>query len=250
MHPLIGITTYGLNAAKQFHLYANYLEAVRLAGGIPVLLTPGEAHPSDLLERLDGLVFTGGGDVAPECFGGEQHSTIYSVDTARDRFELTLAERVLDTDIPTLGICRGLQVLNIASQGDILIPHVPDVFTAMRHRVEPPDPQTRASPTEHPVIVKAGSRLASIVQAEEISVVSWHHQAIKTVPPQWQMVAQAPDGLIEAIEHIHHPWMVALQWHPEMSIADGYQIKVFQAFVRAAQQHRSNTLSTHHGYIS
>ncbi|MEL6383749.1 MAG: gamma-glutamyl-gamma-aminobutyrate hydrolase family protein [Cyanobacteria bacterium J06626_18] len=238
-HPLIGITTYGLNAAKQFHLYANYLEAVRLAGGVPVLLTPEEVHPQVLLERLDGIVFTGGGDVSPECFGGEQHPTIYSVDIERDRFELTLADLVLQAEIPTLGICRGMQILNIASQGDSLIPHVPDVFTEMRHRIEPPNPQTRASPTQHTVTIKEGSRLASIVQAEAISVVSWHHQAVKTVPSQWQRVAQAPDGLIEAIEHTCHPWMLALQWHPEMSIEDGYQIKVFQAFIKAAQQYRN-----------
>ncbi|MEM6522125.1 MAG: gamma-glutamyl-gamma-aminobutyrate hydrolase family protein [Cyanobacteria bacterium P01_C01_bin.70] len=239
-YPLIGITSYGRNAADEYRLYANYLEAVRLAGGVPVLLTPGETHPEILVERLDGIIFSGGGDVAPACFGGDEHPMIYSLDEERDRFELDLAQRVLRSDIPTLGICRGLQVLNLASGGDKLIPHVPAVFTDLQHRLEPPNVQTRAQPTQHAVELKGDSRLAKIFETEQISVISWHHQAIKSVPPGWQLAAQAPDGLIEAIEHPSHPWLVALQWHPEMSINDGYQINLFQAFIIAARTHQKS----------
>ncbi|MEM6593012.1 MAG: gamma-glutamyl-gamma-aminobutyrate hydrolase family protein, partial [Cyanobacteria bacterium P01_C01_bin.73] len=138
-HPLIGITSYGRNTKDEFHLYANYLEAVRLAGGVPVLLTPGEAHPDVLLQKLDGIVFSGGGDISPECFGGDPHPMIYSLDLERDRFELKLAQQVLQAAVPALGICRGLQVLNVASGGDKLIPHVPDIFLDIHHRLEPPN---------------------------------------------------------------------------------------------------------------
>lgn len=238
-YPLIGITTYGRNAAGQFHLYANYLEAIRLAGGVPVLLAPGEPHLDSLLARLDGILFSGGGDVSPACFGGDNHPMIYSLDMERDRFELTLAHQVIRSNIPTLGICRGLQVLNLASGGDSLIPHVPDHFTQILHRVEPPNVQTRAQPTHHRVDIQANSRLAAIVGAKQIPVVSWHHQALKTCPPQAVLTAHAPDGMIEAIEYPHHPWLLAVQWHPEMSIEDGYQLKLFQAFVTAAQDYRS-----------
>lgn len=241
MLPLIGITSYGRNAADEYRLYANYLEAVRLAGGVPVLLTPGEAHPEVLVQRLDGIIFSGGGDVSPACFGGDEHPMIYSLDDDRDRFELHLAQHVLRSAIPTLGICRGLQVLNLASGGDKLIPHVPDVFTQLQHRIEPPDVQTRAQPTCHPVTLKADSRLAEIFGTEQISVVSWHHQAIKALPPNWQLAAQATDGLMEAIEYPSHPWLVAVQWHPEMSIDDGEQIKLFRAFVTAASKHQKST---------
>ena len=234
MLPLIGLTTYGRNTADQFHLYANYLEAVRLAGGIPVLLPPGESRPEVLLERLDGLIFTGGGDVSPDCFGGDDHPTIYSLDSERDQFELKLAELALASVIPVLGICRGLQVLNLASKGEKLVPHVPEVFNQILHRIEPATLETRAEPANHLVHVTPGSRLADIVQTDAIPVVSWHHQAIKVVPPHWQLAAQAPDGLIEAIEYSRHPWMLALQWHPEMSIQDGFQLKILQAFVEAA----------------
>ena len=239
MLPLIGLTTYGRNATDEFHLYANYIEAVRLAEGVPVLLSPGEEHPGVLLERLDGIIFTGGGDVSPTCFDGDDHPTIYSVDVERDRFELKLAELALTSAIPILGICRGLQVLNLASRGDKLIPHVPDVFDTIQHRIEPPNIQTRAQPTHHRVEVNPASRLATIVKAHNIPVVSWHHQAIKAAPPQWQVAAQAPDGLIEAIEYPQHLWLLALQWHPEMSMDDGYQIKIFQAFVAAASRKKT-----------
>ncbi|MEM8545991.1 MAG: gamma-glutamyl-gamma-aminobutyrate hydrolase family protein [Cyanobacteria bacterium P01_H01_bin.119] len=233
-HPLIGITSYGRNTKDEFHLYANYLEAVRLAGGVPVLLTPGEAHPDVLLQKLDGIVFSGGGDISPECFGGDPHPMIYSLDLERDRFELKLARQVLQAAVPAMGICRGLQVLNVASGGDKLIPHVPDIFLDIHHRLEPPNVQTRAQPTRHSVNVSPNSRLAACVKAEQITVVSWHHQAIKTPPPSWQIVAQAPDGLIEAIERPDHPWLLALQWHPEMAIADRDQLSIFQAFIAAA----------------
>ncbi|MEO0827365.1 MAG: gamma-glutamyl-gamma-aminobutyrate hydrolase family protein [Cyanobacteria bacterium J06639_16] len=241
MPPLIGITTYGRNAHNQFHLYANYVEAVRLAGGVPVLLPPSEAQLEVLLKRLDGIIFTGGGDVSPDCFGGDSHPMIYSLDLERDRFELQFAKLALNANVPILGICRGLQVLNLASDGDKLIPHVPDVFTTLGHRIEPPNVETRAQPTNHWVQVNPESHLAQIVEAERIPVVSWHHQAIKTAPPGWQAVAHASDGLIEAIEHPYHPWLLAVQWHPEMSIDDGYQLKIFQAFVAAANGNRQMT---------
>ena len=243
-YPLIGITTYGRNANRQFHLYANYVDAVRRAGGVPVLLPPGEQHPSVFLERLDGIVFTGGGDVSPECFGGDDHPMIYSLDLERDRFELQLAKLALRAAVPVLGICRGLQVLNLASDGDKLIPHVPDVFTTVAHRIEPPNVQTRAQPTNHWVQVNPDSHLAQIVEAERVPVVSWHHQAIKTAPLNWQVVGYGPDGLIEAIEHAHHPWLLAVQWHPEMSLDDGYQLKIFQAFVAAAQRYETTKRQT------
>ena len=241
MFPLIGITTYGRKADGQYPLHASYIEAVRIAGGVPVLLSPGDAYLDVLLTRLDGIIFTGGGDVSPDCFGGDRHPTIYGLDLDRDRFELRLAELALASDAPILGICRGLQVLNLVSNGDKLIPHVPDVFDSILHRIEPPSSQTRAQPTRHWVQVSPHSHLAQIVEADCIPVVSWHHQAIKAAPAGWRITAQAPDGLIEAIEYPLHPWLLALQWHPEMSLDDGYQTKIFHAFVAAAQKYKQRS---------
>lgn len=228
--PIIGITTYGRNEIGQFALYGSYVDAVRQAGGLPMLLTPGEPRLDALIRQLDGIIFTGGGDIHPDRYNGDSHPTIYKTDAERDEFELALAERAIAADLAVLGICRGMQVLSVAS-GAQLLPHIPDRFgTGVLHREE------QITPTRHPVEILPGSQLAQIVGAPCLEVVSWHHQAITTVPPGWQVSAYAPDGLIEAVEHDAHPWAIALQWHPEMSAAaDPLQQRIFAAFVKAAQ---------------
>ncbi|MBD2462841.1 gamma-glutamyl-gamma-aminobutyrate hydrolase family protein [Oscillatoria sp. FACHB-1407] len=235
--PLIGITTYGRNDLGEFHLYAAYVDAVRRAGGVPILLPPGEPNLDRLIERVDGLVFTGGGDIEPTHYDGDLHPKIYRLDSERDSFELALARRAIQADLPLLGICRGLQVLSVASGGKLL-PHVPDTFgTDVLHREEP------LHPTKHPVAIAPQSLISKIVGVSEMEVVSWHHQAVPTVPPGWQATAYAPDGLIEALEHQDHPWAIALQWHPELSAAtDPLQQRIFNAFVQVAQTRLVNAL--------
>jgi putative glutamine amidotransferase len=228
--PIIGITTYGRNEAGEYHLYAAYIDAVRRAGGVPILLPPGEQNPDRLIQVVDGLLFTGGGDIDPDHYSGASHPTIYKIDPERDAFELALARRAIRADIAVLGICRGLQVLSVASGGQLLS-HVPDAFgTSVLHREE------QICPTRHPVEVLPDSQLAQIIGGSHLDVVSWHHQAVTTVPPGWQAAAYAPDGLIEAVEHGNHPWAIALQWHPELSSAeDPLQQRIFDAFITAAQ---------------
>ncbi|MBD2730299.1 gamma-glutamyl-gamma-aminobutyrate hydrolase family protein [Nostoc sp. FACHB-892] len=232
--PLIGITTYGRLAALPFSLPSEYINAVRAAGGIPILLPPGESDPVLVLDSLDGLILSGGGDIDPVCYNGFAHPTIYSVDRERDAFELQLAKFALERHLPIFGICRGLQIL-IVICGGTLIPHIPNVYgTSTLHRLEP-EPGRRL-PTEHLVRIDVESRLAKCVQNSHISVVSWHHQAVDKVPSSWQIVGHAPgDGVIEAVEHKHHPWAIGVQWHPELSISDPNHQKIFQAFVEAAR---------------
>lgn len=232
--PIIGITTYGRNERGEFHLYGNYIDVVRRAGGVPILLPPGETNLDRILNLVDGLIFTGGGDIDPDHYDGDAHPAIYRVDPERDAFELALAKRAVQSNLALLGICRGLQVLNIASGGRLL-PHVPDAFgTDVLHREEP------LNPTRHPVEVVPGSLLADIVGTSSMEIVSWHHQAVPTVPPGWRATAFAPDGLIEALEHEEHPWAIALQWHPELSAAeDPLQQRIFDAFIQAARTERA-----------
>lgn len=230
--PLIGITTFGPTDSGHYQLHNTYVNAVRRAGGVPILLAPGEDQCDRLIAPLQGLVFTGGGDIHPESYDGEPHPTIAKTDMERDRFELTLARLAIQADMAVLGICRGMQVLSVASGGRLL-PHVPEVFgTDVFHHDQDEDVPT---PTRHPVKLLPGSRLATYTDAEILEVVSWHHQAITTVPPGWQVAAYAPDGLIEAVEHEAHPWAIALQWHPELSAPDDpHQQRIFQAFIQAA----------------
>ncbi|MFQ5769018.1 MAG: gamma-glutamyl-gamma-aminobutyrate hydrolase family protein, partial [bacterium] len=115
--PIIGITTYGRDKSGNFYLHGKYVDAVRKAGGLPILLPPGETHIEQILNVVNGIIFAGGGDIEPSLYGGPPHPTISRVDSERDAFELPLARRVLHEDIPVLGICRGFQVLNVAAGG-------------------------------------------------------------------------------------------------------------------------------------
>ena len=236
--PLIGITTSSQMLAGSFCLSRLYVEAVRSAGGIPVLIPGGEPDSSTILSRLDGLILSGGGDIDPEIYNGKSHVTIYNVDRERDRSEISLAQLILSTNIPVLGICRGLEVLVVATGGS-LIPHLPDeVGEVVIHRAH------QSSSIEHSVKIAANSRLAEIVGATELNVFSWHHQAASIVPQEWNVTAQAADGVIEALEHKHHPWAIALQWHPELAIHDTLQQRIFQAFIHATStKTATNTIS-------
>ncbi len=237
--PIIGITTYHRTESGEFTLPGAYVDAIALAGGIPVLLPPHPADSTPLLTALDGLILAGGGDIDPALYGGEAHPSVYLVDAERDTFELALAKAALSANIPTLGICRGMQMLNVATGGD-LVTHVPDVYGYLTlHRLDYP-----RRPVEHTVQVSPDSRLAQLLGtsaiAPTISVVSWHHQAVKAIAPVWTVVAQAKDGLIEAIEHQQHPWLVAVQWHPELSLDAPVHQRFFQGFVSsviAAREH-------------
>ncbi len=237
MTPLIGLTTYGRDAEDRYHLRATYIDAVRRAGGMPVLLPPGEPRALELLGRLDGLVLAGGGDIDPAIYGGSPHETIYMVDADRDRTELALARRAVEAKLPTLGICRGSQVLNVALGGS-LIEHLPDVVgEKVLHRT------ADRQPTRHGVAIDGASRLARILGTQSLEPASWHHQAVRRLAPGLEVVARAADGVVEAFELPSHPWLVAVQWHPELRAAeDPAEQRLFDAFIQAAQpQERKRT---------
>ncbi len=228
MRPIIGVTTYGRKKEGNFFLPGEYVDAVRNAGGIPILLPPGEKEVGIILEIVDGLIFAGGEDIEPGIYGGNSHSTITGVDPERDEFELALAEKVLQNSTPTLGICRGSQLLNVATGGK-LIEDIPDeIGDSILHRLND------GKPSEHPVQIEPGSRLAEIIGSNEINVKSKHHQGMRTVPDVWRIAARAPDGVIEALEHKTHPWMLAVLWHPEISPEDPHHKRIFRALVEAS----------------
>jgi putative glutamine amidotransferase len=234
--PIIGITTYGRDDTGKFSLETDYVDTVRRAGGIPVLLPPGELYQDELLQWLDGLILSGGGDVEPEHYQGENHEAIEYVDPGRDSSEIKLAQMIVETDLPTLNICRGAQVLNVAL-GGTLIEHLPDeVGDEIEHRTTPP------GYTYHPITVEAGSRLAAIIGQAEVTSNSWHHQAVRQLAPGLKAIAFAPDGTIEAVEMPNHPWLIAVQWHPESLAAnDPAHQRIFDALVEAASQRISET---------
>jgi putative glutamine amidotransferase len=205
---------------------------LREVGGLAVLITPGEVEAEALLERLDGLMLTGGGDLDPNAFGGAAHGENYSVSPERDESELELLRGALGAALPTLAICRGMQVLNVALGGD-LHPHLPDVVgEAVSHRAS----ETEAA--RHPVRVEPGSALAGLLAGEDLEAVpSWHHQGVRRVGTGLRAVAWAPDGVVEALELVGEPQVTAVQWHPELAGAGAEGQGLFRQLVERAARH-------------
>ncbi len=224
--PRIGISTYGRDDGNKFHLPAEYVDSVRRAGGLPYLLPPGETTLEEWLSNLDGVILAGGGDVDPKHYQGDMHEKIIRLDAERDDTELELARLLLNKNIPTFAICRGLQIINVLL-GGTLHEHIPDAYgEKVLHRL-PPHNQT-----EHILEIKKGSMLAELLGAHHFSAVSWHHQAIKDLASGFVSVATAPDGVIEAVESNHYPNLISVQWHPELTAnSDPIQQKLFDQFI-------------------
>ena len=236
--PIIGITSYGRDEKRRYRLSVDYVDAVRSAGGIPIILPPGEACQEQLFELLDGLILSGGGDVAPDRYAGAGHPSVYNVDAVRDASELDLVERVLASQRPCLAICRGAQLLNVALGGN-LHPHIPDVYGwSLPHRVEAEGDDT--THVMHAVRIDSNCRLAGILGQLEPEVASWHHQAVSELAPKLRATAWSSDGVLEAYEVPSHAWLLGLQWHPEITAGrDAAQQRLFQALVEAASRPRA-----------
>ncbi len=236
--PVIGITTYGPQELEgesglQFvSLPVCYLEGVADAGGVPVLLAPTSQDPDRVLDGLDGLILAGGGDMTPEHNATGGHQTLYGMVERRDAFEVALARAALARrDLPVLGICRGLQVMNVVTGGDLIL-HIPDARGEQLLHREPP-----REPTYHDVTVTEDSLLDAIYGGERtFPVLSWHHQEVGRLGTSCEAIAHAPDGCIEGLVYRDHPWAVAVQWHPEMQIRDdALQRQPFAALVVRAR---------------
>ncbi len=212
-----------------------YLDALTAAGALAFVLppsTPADQVPA-LVERVDGVLFSGGGDLDPATYGGQPHPQVYEVNPARDALELTLAREVVRQRKPFLGICRGIQVLNVALGGTLYEDLADQKPHALVHRR---DPRSERTLLAHQVALAPESRLAAILGTTHLPVNSLHHQGIRRLAPGLQAVAHAPDGLIEAVEVPHHPFGLAVQWHPEwLYDTDQRMAALFQAFVAACR---------------
>jgi putative glutamine amidotransferase len=180
---------------------------------------------------VGGILFTGGGDIDPEIYNGLPHETVDDIDSDRDAQELFLARRVIETHTPTFGICRGLQILNVA-HGGTLHTHIMDQLPgAIRHDYWPQFPRGH---TAHPVRIEEGTALAGILDTPILHVNSLHHQGVRNLGAGLTPSAYAPDGLIEAFELDDHPFGIAVQWHPEWLNGDHRAARLFEAFAAAA----------------
>lgn len=235
MHPIIGITIFEGTSERNLPIAAvntAYIEAIHLGGGLPVLI-PNQLQEVEwrkLYSHLDGILFTGGGDIQTELFKGTPHPRVSEVDAARDKLEISLFRQVAKDGKPFLGICRGFQVANVAL-GGTLYTHIPDQhLNALRHDWYPDIPRGYLA---HPVRVEESSRCSLIFGEPLLQVNSLHHQGIKDLAPSLKAAGFAPDGLIEAIEIPDHPFGIAVQWHPEWLTDQLPMRRLFSAFVES-----------------
>jgi putative glutamine amidotransferase len=241
--PLIGLTTYaeqarfGLQDTFAAVLPLAYVQAVHGSGGRAVLITPDDPD-ADVLDSLDGIVFTGGSDVDPARYGEQPHPKTY-VRPERDAAELVLLRAALTTDLPVLGICRGVQLMAVAAGGR-LHQHLPDLLGHHNHRpsLDPrraPEQGRRQRFGEHPVTLTPGS-LANKILGPALTVNSFHHQGVadpgRLTPTGWC----PQDELIEVLEDPARAFTIGVQWHPE----DTTDFRLFVALVEAAREYRSS----------
>jgi putative glutamine amidotransferase len=215
----------------------DYEEALRRAGGEPIIADMQRESPADLLGRVDGVLLPGGGDVDPARYGEPRHPKFDPAEEGRDEYELELVQRALEADKPVLAICRGIQVLNVA-RGGSLIQDIPDELpSAGDHRVREP-----TFAIAHDVWVTPGSRLEGLLserlEGDTCAVNSRHHQAIKKVGEGLVVTGTAPDGVIEAVEDPSRRFCVGVQWHPENFYRTGEFSGLFEGFIAACARRR------------
>jgi putative glutamine amidotransferase len=239
--PLIGITAYSYTKPSNGWLYdvcyRGNSQAIQRAGGLPVLIPAvlDDASLRAIYERMDAILLPGGGDVEPTRYTSDApHPKVGSVDPLRDNAEILMAQWAADEDRPVFGICRGIQVMNVALGGTLIQDIGSTIPTDLTHNLSSSQPRATIM---HEVQIKTGTRLADILGTTHIPVNSLHHQAVATPAPGTTVVANAPDGVIEALEVPDKAFMMAVQWHPEdMLDVDNRMQRLFDAFVQAARE--------------
>ncbi|MCD4753302.1 MAG: gamma-glutamyl-gamma-aminobutyrate hydrolase family protein [Anaerolineaceae bacterium] len=236
--PLIGITTGRSSIPSRpntFSLNEAYVLSIQNAGGIPIIIPTG--FPSEsydlILSNLSGLVLSGGGDISPEQYNSSPDSRNNKTDQDRDRTEIYLTMQAIKNRLPLFGICRGIQILNVALGGTLFIDVKKDMPGGLKHDYYP-FPEWPRDHYAHSVIIGEGSRLAAIFEKEELMTNSLHHQGIKALGDGLTPIAFAPDGLVEGVQLEKNPFGIAVQWHPECLPDDDNMQKLFKAFIYSA----------------
>lgn len=247
--PLIGVTTSEVRSAEtvqptpegepprhEMALGLTYLKAIELAGGLPVVIPPLDlALIEPLLDRLCGICLSGGPDLDPKAYGAEANPHLGPTVPDLDRFELAIASSADMRAVPILAICRGTQALNIV-RGGTLVQHLPDLHpaaTRIEHRQSIPGREP-----SHPIRIDPASRLAGTLEASELGVNSFHHQAIDRLGADLVATAWASDGTIEAVEDPERKFLIGVQWHAELLVERPEEESLFRSFVAAAADSR------------
>jgi putative glutamine amidotransferase len=235
--PIIGITT-GSDLTTDGYpatvLQWTYINAIKNANGIPLMIPSelNEVARTELLQTFDGFLFSGGGDISGEYYDGQQHQLISNVDFGRDNLEMSLMQAVIDQDIPFLGICRGLQVLNVAMGGTLFSDIASQKSDPIKHDYLI---DYNRDYLAHKVEIVSGSKIHHIFGNSVLEVNSLHHQGVQNLAIGLNEVGFAPDGLVEALELPDHKFGLAVQWHPECLTAQSSMRQLFYMFIEAAR---------------
>jgi putative glutamine amidotransferase len=232
--PLIGVNADFTPSAKtitaHLRLAVGYVDAITTAGGLPVVLPPmcRDVDPDSFLDRLDGILLSGGLDLDPRRHGLPTHTAVHLMPERRDDSDRLLVRQIVERRLPVLGVGLGMQQLNVALGGTLFL-HLPEEQPrAMPHR------DAAGMPHRHLVLVEPNTRLEEIYGGGEIRVNSAHHQAVRQAAPGLRVCARAPDGIIEAFEAVDPNWFcVGVQWHPESETASALDAQLFECFVQA-----------------
>ena len=233
-YPLIGLTPLWDRDKQRYWMFPDYMDHIRYAGGIPVIL-PLSDIPEDIdriIRLFDGILFTGGPDIDPVIYGSVDITGTVDVDARRDAFEIPLMRLARDSEMPTLCICRGIQILNVAMGGTVY-EDIPSQYPTDLHHMQ----KTSFSNPSHTVTIEKKSRLHELLGSDQIWVNSCHHQAIRRLANGLTVAARSSDGLIEAVELPGERFCSGVQWHPErLGYDNPSSCAIFRAFVEACRE--------------
>lgn len=227
--PIIGISPNYSYETKEYSLNEDYVLAIEKAGGCPIVLLPHQPLP----DFLDGLLLTGGGDIDPLLFGEEPLHQSGEINPLRDAYEMRICQEALDSNLPLLGICRGMQIMNVVTGGGIYQDIGVQTGTTLKHIQQAP----RTYGT-HSIFIEDNTVLSALWENKRTTVNTLHHQSCSTLGEGFLASAKSADGLIEAIEHTKKRFAVGVQWHPEAMKTEEMGL-LFNAFLKAAAAYRS-----------
>jgi putative glutamine amidotransferase len=230
--PVIGITTDSSDSGERYLSTFTYAEGVEKAGGLPLLLPYRVDHAliPQYVDLLDGILFTGGNDMNPALYGEEWHPKVNRMDPDRQNFEFALIAEVEKRRVPALGVCFGSQLMNVY-RGGSLTQFLPDVDGKLEHRRLPDQ-----EPGRHPIKLDPESQLGRAIGAGDVSVNTYHKQAVNKLGRGLRVIATAPDGVVEAFEDPTLPLFAAVQWHPERLLNEKEHLAPFKLLVKKAAE--------------
>ena len=240
MKPIIGITScFKKNGRLNSVLNYDYISAVNNAGGIAIILPiiTDDHLLNDYIKIVDGLVLSGGEDISTEYYGESPTKEMGTVCLDRDKYEMGMFKKALETGIPILGICRGMQLINVALGGTLY----QDISSQIKNSVEHRSKEEEVEKPYHEIKVMEDSNLFKMLGAKELSVNSFHHQSLKDIGKDLRVTSYSKDGVIEGIESTEPGFLIGVQWHPEKLVNDFPVFKgIFGAFIDACQNKKKS----------